>query len=585
VFGPFTLAFAQRGILEILLLAVASGLLGTWIVARGLAFYAHAVAAAAFPGLVLAAGVGFAPLLGALGAGALFAASVGQLSTRRTASHDALTALALVGALALGVILASNVFHSGADVDSLLFGSLFAIHAADLWLALAVAVAALAATAALGPRWLALGFDAPAARALGVRAGRVDLTLLALAALAAVASLAAVGSLLATALLVVPAVTTRLWTRRLRSWQLATVALAALEGVAGVWLSIEVNAPPGAAIATLAGAVFALAALARLRPRTAAATAATAAAAATLAGCGGATTAGPPPAPDAIRVVATTTQLGDLTRAVGGRSVAVHQILQPNSDPHEYEPRPADVEAVGGAKLIVESGDRLDAWMGEIVSAAGHHPPILQIAPAHTPERLPGEASGPEASRFDPHWWHDPRNAEAAVAAIAAALTRAEPAQAAAIAANAAAYTAKLRALDRGIAACFARVPRAQRKLVTSHDAFGAFAKRYGITVVGAVIPSQSAQAQPSAGQVAALARLIEREHVKAIYPETSINAKLAQAIAAQTGATVGAALYGDTLGPQGSPGATYLGMERANADAMLRGFTGGAQRCTIAGL
>src|SRR4051794_25351020 len=230
---------------------------------RGLAFYSHAVAAAAFPGLVLAAGLGFAPLLGALGTGAAFALGVGRLSTRREAGYDALTALALVAALALGIVLASNVFHSGSEVDTLLFGSLFALGPEDLALGLGVSLAALAGSLVLGPRWLATGFDPAAAPALGVRSKVPDLALLALVALVAVAALAAVGALLATALLIVPAVTTRLWTSRIAAWQLATAALAAAEGVAGVWLSVQTNAPPGATIATLGGAVFALAALTR----------------------------------------------------------------------------------------------------------------------------------------------------------------------------------------------------------------------------------------------------------------------------------------------------------------------------------
>ena len=128
-------------------------------------------------------------------------------------------------------------------------------------------------------------------------------------------------------------------------------------------------------------------------------------------------------------------------------------------------------------------------------------------------------------------------------------------------------------------------MPAAQRKLVTDHDAFGAFARRYGIRIIGAVIPSQSTQAQPSAGDVAALTRLIRREGVKAVFPESSINPKLAEAIASQTAATSDYELYGDTLGPKGSSGATYLSMERANTDAMVRGFTAGARGCPIAGI
>src|SRR5205085_4819060 len=120
---------------------------------------------------------------------------------------------------------------------------------------------------------------------------------------------------------------------------------------------------------------------------------------------------------------------------------------------------------------------------------------------------------------------------------------------------NANAYLARLGRLDRGIAACFTRVPRVERKLVTDHDAFSYFAHRYGITIVGAVIPSQTTQAQPSAGATAKLIALVRREYVKAIFPEESVNARLAQTIARETGASSHYTLYGDTLGPKDSTG------------------------------
>lgn len=302
-----------------------------------------------------------------------------------------------------------------------------------------------------------------------------------------------------------------------------------------------------------------------------------------LAGCGAAGSSGPA-SPGSVKVVATTTQVGDFVRAVGGDRVDVVQLLRPNSDPHEYEPRPDDVRALLGAPLAFESGDGLDAWMGKVVEESGAHPRVVVLADTNV-ARLRGEDAGSDGSRWDPHWWHDPRNAEAAIPAIRDALARANPAAAAVYARNARAYLTRLRRLDAGIAACMRRVPAAQRKLVTDHDAFGAFARRYGIRTVGAVIPSQSTQAQPSAGDVAQLVETIRREHVHAVFPEHAANAKLAQAIAAETGASADASLYGDTLGPAGSAGATYLGMERHNADAMVRGFTGGRERCEIADL
>jgi ABC-type Zn uptake system ZnuABC Zn-binding protein ZnuA/ABC-type Mn2+/Zn2+ transport system permease subunit len=561
----FSLPFVQRGVAEVLLLAVGAGLLGTWIVLRGLAFYSHAVGTAAFPGLVVADGLGFAAPIGAFAAAALFAAAVGRLADSRRRGYDVVTALILVGALALGVILASNVFHSGANVETLLFGSLLVIDAGDLALAGATSALAMLATLALGRTWLASGFDADATRAIGMRSRAPDLILFALIALATVAALSAVGALLVSALFVVPAATVRLWTRRMLPWQIATVVLVAVEGVVGLWISVEWNAPPGAAIALLAGGVFTVAALAVRRIRRAAVLVGGIVALAVVAGgCGAAGSSD-----GKVEVVATTTQIGDFARAVGGNAIDVHQILQPNTDPHDYEPRPADVQAAAGAKLVVVNGDDLDAWAKKIVDEAGGHPSVLDLG-----------TKAPVKRGSDPHWWHDPVNAQAAVSAVRDALVRADPGHRAAFMRNAAAYLRRLRTLDAAIRACFERIPASDRKLVTDHDAFEYFARRYGIDVVGAVIPSQTTQAQASAGDVARLDALIKREGVRAVFPESSLSPKLAQAIARDTGATARYTLYGDTLGPKGSAGATYLGMEAANARAMAQAFTGRPDAC-----
>ena len=312
-----------------------------------------------------------------------------------------------------------------------------------------------------------------------------------------------------------------------------------------------------------------------------------------LAACGGddsATESGAPAkaATERPLVVVTTTQLGDIVHQVAGDDAEIHQLLQANTDPHEYEPRPADVEATAGAKLVIESGNELDHWMEEVVQQSGGSPPELTIAPDHTPYKVPGEPEEGEDhadSEFDPHWWHDPRNVEAAVGAIRDELGKVAPANAAAYKANADAYLAKVKTLDAGIQTCMDQVPAAERKLVTSHDAFNYFTKRYGITVVGAVIPSQSTQAQPSAGEIAKLAAVVRRENVKAVFPESSINPALAKTLARETGAKADYELYGDTLGPEGSAGDTYLKMEAANADAMVKGFTGDQQGCSISGL
>jgi ABC-type Zn uptake system ZnuABC Zn-binding protein ZnuA/ABC-type Mn2+/Zn2+ transport system permease subunit len=555
-----SLPFVQRGLVEVALLAVVAGVLGTWIVLRGLPFYVHATGTAAVPGLVLADGLAFSPVLGALATAALFAGAVALLG-RRDSDRDAMVAVLLAGCLAAAVLLASDVFHSGARVDTLLFGSLLLIAPGDLVVTGAIGAVALACAALLGGRWLARGFDEGAARGIGLRSRLPDAVLLGVVALASVSALQAIGGLLVSSLFVVPAATTRLLVRRVGAWQLATIGLAAAEGAFGLLASVQTNTPPGAAIAVTTGTVFGLVALARAYPRRAAMAGVGAVLAVVVAGCGGG--AGGP------TVVATTTQLADIARNVAGGDMDVVGILRPNSDPHEYEPRPGDVRATASAEVVLESG-AIDGWMDKVVDDAGGSPRVIDVG-ASVPVRIPG----------DPHWWHDPRNVEAAALRIAGAMGAAEPAHAAAFRRNARAYAIRVRALDARLASCFARVPRAQRKLVTDHDAFGYFAARYGIAVIGAVIPSTSTQGQASAGDVARLAATIRRAGVRAVFPESSVSPKVARALARETATTSSLTLYGDTLGPKGSRGATYEGMEQANADAMVRGFTGGRVRCS----
>jgi zinc/manganese transport system substrate-binding protein len=287
-----------------------------------------------------------------------------------------------------------------------------------------------------------------------------------------------------------------------------------------------------------------------------------------LAACGGGDAGGA-----RLTVVATTTQAGDLVRAIGGRRVDVRQLLRPNSDPHGYEPRPSDARALADAELVVRSGGDLDEWLVALVKSAGGKAPTVNLI--DSVPTIKGESGD-----VDPHWWQDPRNGERAGAALGRALGRADPDGRARYERRAAAYSRRLRKLDDEIAACMGAVPEGQRKLVTTHDALGYFARRYDVELVGALIPSLSSQAQPSARQTERLVHQIEREGVQAIFPESSLNPKLERAVARETGARVGDPLWADSLGPAGSSGATYTRSLAANANAMVRGMTGGARSC-----
>jgi ABC-type Mn2+/Zn2+ transport system permease subunit len=253
--------YLQRALVELVLLAGLAGLLGSWIVLRRLAFFTHAIGTAAFPGLVVAGPWGIPAQLAGLGAALGFGGTLERLTRSRRVDTDAATGLLLVGALAVGVVLASDVYHSGAGVDRLLFGSLIALEPSDLWLTAAALVAAIVADAALARAWLAGGFDEDAARAAGVRTALADRALMLAVAAAVAVCLSAVGALLISVVLVVPAATVRRFEPRLRGQQAATVALAAVEGVVAVFAADALDVGPGPAMAVIGAAVFALAAV------------------------------------------------------------------------------------------------------------------------------------------------------------------------------------------------------------------------------------------------------------------------------------------------------------------------------------
>jgi ABC-type Zn uptake system ZnuABC Zn-binding protein ZnuA len=273
-----------------------------------------------------------------------------------------------------------------------------------------------------------------------------------------------------------------------------------------------------------------------------------------------------------LTAVATTTEVADLARNVGAGRVDVRGLLSPGADPHGYEPRPSDAASIAEAGVVFKSGGDLDEWLDELVDTAGGDAQVVDLI--DSVETIEGD------DETDPHWWQDPRNAVLAVAAIRDALIDADPDGRATYERNAAAYTRKLRGLDREIAACIDQVPEEKRKLVTTHDSLGYFADRYGVRVIGSVIPSLSTQAQPSAGDIAELVDQVRDEGVEAVFPEAGVSQRLEQALAREAGVEVGEPLWADTLGEDGSGAETYVDAMSANTAALAEGMSGGAVRC-----
>lgn len=262
-----------------------------------------------------------------------------------------------------------------------------------------------------------------------------------------------------------------------------------------------------------------------------------------------------------IDVVATTVQITALAHEVGGDRIDLHGMVPAGADPHDFEPVASDLRRIEDAEVILRHGMGLDDWLDDTLKA-GEDAQVVTVTAGITTR----EGDGGDAAKADPHVWLDPDNDKTMVDNIAAALDAADPANKAAYDANAAAYKQKLDETKAEVQAIIDTIPVGQRKLVTNHDAFGYFARAFGLEIVGAVIPGLSTESEPSAGDTAALLDLIANEHVKAVFAESSVNPKLAQTLAEDAHVTIVDDLYGDSMGKPGSGADTVDGMLLADA-------------------
>jgi zinc/manganese transport system substrate-binding protein/manganese/iron transport system substrate-binding protein len=294
---------------------------------------------------------------------------------------------------------------------------------------------------------------------------------------------------------------------------------------------------------------------------------AAAAAAVLLAGCGGSSGGGGTSGDGTLEVVATTTQVQDFTRVIGGDRIKLTGILKPNVDAHDFEPSPADLDAIARADVLVRNGVGLEKWLDDTVKSAGFHGTSVD-ASTGVPIIKGDDPAEPEG---DPHIWQSPVNAKRMVANIERALAAADPADAAAFKANLDAYNAKLDALDADIARQINGL--ANKKLVTNHDAFSYYVQRYHLEFIGSIIPSFDTSAELSAKDVTDLVAKIKATGVKAVFSESSLPPRTAETIAREAHVKVVEgedALYGDALGPPGSQGATYLQMMEHNTRTIV---------------
>jgi manganese/zinc/iron transport system substrate-binding protein len=301
-----------------------------------------------------------------------------------------------------------------------------------------------------------------------------------------------------------------------------------------------------------------------------------------LAACDGgkpATTAGgdPRPAREKPLVVATTPMVGDLVRAIGGDRIDLVVLIPPGTDPHLWTPTRSDVLQVLDADAVFMNGLMLEGRAGDSfarVEISGR--PVVRIAETLAKTELLTDQSN--SSHFDPHIWMDPTLWAKTAPTVRDTLSKLDEDGTETYARNLAAFEAEATALDRECALAIGSIPPSNRTLVTAHDAFGYFGRRYGLKVQG--IQGISTESEPSLANIERLVSEISDERIPAIFIETTVSDRSARSVVEGCAAkghavTIGESLYSDSLGRAGSPEGTWAGMIRHNAKSIANALGG----------
>lgn len=285
--------------------------------------------------------------------------------------------------------------------------------------------------------------------------------------------------------------------------------------------------------------------------------------------------ASPARALDPRPAVASFSILADMLRAVGGPFLAVESIVGPEADAHVFQPSPSDAQALARARFVVINGLGFEGWMPRLIRASGFRG--TQIVASRGIATLKaaghGHGHGHGHDEADPHIWQDPRRAQAMVRTIAEGLAAADHEAAEAYRMAAARYVAELAELDASVAQTFAAIPRARRRVVTSHDAFAYFGARYGIDFLSP--QGFSTRNEPSAQQIARLVQQIRRERIGAIFIEGGANPRVLEQVAAESGARIGGRLFSDALSAEGGPAPSYVALIRHNTRMIAEALAG----------
>ncbi|MCS6760742.1 MAG: metal ABC transporter substrate-binding protein [Candidatus Devosia symbiotica] len=270
-----------------------------------------------------------------------------------------------------------------------------------------------------------------------------------------------------------------------------------------------------------------------------------------------------------VNAVASFSILGDIVARIGGNRIALTTIVGPNADTHVYEPKPADAQALHAAQIFFVNGLGFEGWLDRLVEATGFSGPVVVASGGVRTHTM--DADGDQVT--DPHAWHSLKNGLLYASNVEAGLCQVDPDGCPTYQRNAKAYADEISALDRQVTAQIDSVPVNQRKVITTHDAFGYFGEEYGVAFLAP--EGISTDSEASAADVGKLIEQVRADGVKALFIENMSDGRLLEQISRETGAVVGGELYADALSKPGEDAATYLNMFRHNIELLVPAMVG----------
>ncbi|WP_082786898.1 metal ABC transporter permease subunit [Tetragenococcus halophilus] len=573
--------FLQNALVTSVAIGIVAGVIGCFIILRGMSLMGDAISHAVLPGVALSFIIGVHYFIGAVIFGVLASILITYISQNSTIKSDTAIGITFSSFLALGVILI-GIANSSTDLFHILFGNVLAVQDGDKWLTIGIAVFVIALVIIFYRSLLITSFDSNMAKAFGMHVQFYHYLLMILLTLVSVTAMQSVGTILIVALLVTPAATAYLYTKRLKTMIVISAILGGVSSFLGLFIGYSFNIAAGSSIVLTAAFMFVIGFFLSPKQRLQHGKKAyfiVALIAALFAGGIGfyayQQSSSASQDDDKLDVVATNSIISDMTKEIAGDRIDLHSIVPYGRDPHDYEPLPEDIEESTEADVIFYNGLNLEtggnAWFNNQMENADKEEGEDYFAVSDGVEPLYLE-EGQDEGQQDPHAWMSLENGMTYAENIEKQLSEKDPQNADYYEENLNDYLDELDDLDQEAKNKFDDVPDDEKLLVTSEGAFKYFSDAYDVSAT--YIWEINTEEEGTPEQTKRVVDQLDETNVKSLFVETSVNKSPMQSVSQDSGIPIHSEIFTDSIAEPGEEGDSYYSMMKWNIDKIHEGLT-----------